>query len=112
MTKVNIPEGMLRRAEMALHGKAWEATSSEGRSDTVMFTINEAQDIAEATLEAALVWLSENPIEPSTAQALTMLQERVKSGHLSGKEYCAIPATTIRKLAAAWQRRMFFPEVE
>ena len=57
--------------------------------------------------EAAIRWIAENPIVPSTKEALTLLQERVESGHLSNEDYDAIPITTIKCVIAEWQRRMF-----
>ena len=92
-TKIKVPEGMLLAA-------------SEFDPGAGEYNI-------EPILEAALRWMSENPILPTTADALTLLQERVASGHLSNKEYCAIPATTIRCVIREWQRRMFLaPEPE
>jgi hypothetical protein len=67
-------------------------------------------DRGEATtkcIEAALRWLSENPIVPTTGDVLGLLQERVLSGRLSEEEYCGIPATTIKCVMREWQRRMF-----
>lgn len=86
-TKIKVPEGMLLAA-------------SEFDPGAGEYNI-------EPILEAALRWMSENPIVPTVADALTLLQERVASGHLSNKEYCAIPATTIRCVIREWQRRMF-----
>ncbi len=92
-TKIKVPEGMLLAA-------------SEFDPGAGEYNI-------EPILEAALRWMSENPIVPTDADALTLLQERVASGHLSNKEYCAIPATTIRCVIREWQRRMFLaPEPE
>ena len=57
--------------------------------------------------------LSENPIVPSEADVMEILQERVRSHHISGEEYCAIPPATVRFVIREWQRRMFLaPEPE
>jgi hypothetical protein len=65
------------------------------------------QEIALASVEAAMRCLSENPIVPTTGDVLGLLQERVLSGNLSEEEYCGIPATTIKCVMREWQRRMF-----
>jgi len=100
--RIVVPEGMLKAAIDAVWGErgvGYQSTRGEG-------------DI-KACVEAALRWLSEYPIVPTAAEALTLLQDRVASGHLSNKEYCAIPSTTIRCLIREWQRRMFLaPEPE
>ena len=51
--------------------------------------------------------LSENPIVPNEADVMEILQERVRSHHISGEEYCAIPPATVRFVIREWQRRMF-----
>ena len=57
--------------------------------------------------------LSENPIVPNEADVMEILQERVRSHHISGEEYCAIPPATVRFVIREWQRRMFLaPEPE
>ena len=57
--------------------------------------------------------LSENPIVPSEADVMEILQERVESHHISGEEYCAIPLATVRFVIRESQRRMFLaPEPE
>ena len=57
--------------------------------------------------------LSENPIVPNEADVMEILQERVRSHHISGKEYCAIPPATVRFVIRESQRRMFLaPEPE
>ena len=63
-------------------------------------------------LEAALRWLSENPIVPTEADVMGILQERVESHHISGEEYCAIPPATVRFVIREWQRRMFLAPVK
>ena len=96
--KVKVPNGMLKAVE-------------DRYGD--VYASGFYRKVVTADLEAALNWLSENPIVPTAADALTLLQERVASGHLSNKEYCAIPATTIRCVIREWQRRMFLaPEPE
>ena len=57
--------------------------------------------------------LSENPIVPNEADVMEILQERVRSHHISGEEYCAIPPATVRFVIRESQRRMFLaPEPE
>ena len=91
-TKIQVPEGMLK----AIRGR-YVGNDNCGRY----------------ILEAALCWLSENPIVPSEADVMEILQERVESHHISGKEYCAIPPATVRFVIRESQRRMFLaPEPE
>ena len=40
----------------------------------------------EGLIEAGLRWLSENPIVPNEADVMEILQERVRSHHISGEE--------------------------
>ena len=56
--------------------------------------------------------LSENPIVPNEADVMEILQERVRSHHISGEEYCAIPPATVRFVIREWQRRMFLASPE
>ena len=56
--------------------------------------------------------LSENPIVPSEADVMEILQERVRSHHISGEEYCAIPPATVRFVIREWERRMFLASPE
>ena len=51
--------------------------------------------------------LSENPIVPNEADVMEILQERVRSHHISGEEYCAIPPATVRFVIRESQCRMF-----
>ena len=56
-----------------------------------------------AALEAALLWLSENPIVPTEEQAQYMYDGKNGLGHAGTIRYCMIE----------WQRRMFLaPEPE
>ena len=56
--------------------------------------------------------LSENPIVPNEADVMEILQERVRSHHISGEEYCAIPPATVRFVIREWERRMFLASPE
>ena len=96
-TKIQVPKGMSE----AFH----KAENHEG------FKWDDA--VLDAMLSAALCWLSENPIVPNEADVMEILQERVRSHHISGEEYCAIPPATVRFVIREWQRRMFLaPEPE
>ena len=96
-TKIQVPVGMSE----AFH----KAENHEG------FKWDDA--VLDAMLSAALRWLSENPIVPNEADVMEILQERVRSHHISGEEYCAIPPATVRFVIREWQRRMFLaPEPE
>ena len=91
-TKIQVPEGMLKAIRERYVGN---------------------DNCGRYILEAALRWLSENPIVPSEADVMEILQERVESHHISGKEYCAIPPATVRFVIRESQRRMFLaPEPE
>lgn len=68
------------------------------------------RSLVRSILESALRWLSENPIVPNEADVMEILQERVRSHHISGEEYCAIPPATVRFVIREWQRRMFLAE--
>ena len=96
-TKIQVPEGMLKAigtAPNVCHCSTCESGNEE-------------------RLKSALRWLSENPIVPSEADVMEILQERVESHHISGKEYCAIPPATVRFVIRESQRRMFLaPEPE
>ena len=90
-TKIQLPEGMLKAigtAPNVCHCSTCESGNEE-------------------RLKSALRWLSENPIVPSEADVMEILQERVESHHISGKEYCAIPPATVRFVIRESQRRMF-----
>ena len=90
-TKIKVPEGMIK------------AINEHWRHGVQL----------EGLIEAGLRWLSENPIVPSEADVMEILQERVESHHISGKEYCAIPPATVRFVIRESQRRMFLaPEPE
>ena len=68
---------------------------------------------SEIACEAFARALSEHPIVPTEADVMTILQERVNSGHITGEEYCAIPPATVRFVVREWLLRMFdAPEPE
>ena len=65
--------------------------------------------VIDSISRAFAISLSENPIVPSEADVMEILQ----SHHISGKEYCAIPPATVRFVIRESQRRMFLaPEPE
>jgi hypothetical protein len=74
--KIMVSEGMLSAAMVAVSGKSWSQLG-----------------LVEKMLEAALKWLSENPIIPSIEQAVDM--------------YDKFPVNTTRNCCVEWQRRMF-----
>lgn len=89
MTKISVPEGMLKAG---LLGARLEAYCGDDQRDF------------QHALEAALLWLSENPIVPSDAQ-LEDLRESVKD-RTSWKGQCM-------EAIVEFQRRMFAaPEPE
>lgn len=105
MSRIVVPEGMLKAAEDVLHGKAWEATSSEGRQDTAMFTLSEAQDIAAPMLATALHWLSEHPVVPCDGESRRIWEETGLCNDIGDGE--------LRAIVIERQRRMFLaPEPE
>ena len=68
---------------------------------------------AEIACEAFARAMKEHPIVPTGADVMTILQDRVNSGHITGEEYCAIPPATVRFVVREWLRRMFdAPEAE
>lgn len=69
--------------------------------------------VIDSISRAFAISLSENPIVPNEIDVMEILQERVRSHHISGEEYCAIPPATVRFVIREWQRRMFLaPEPE
>ena len=93
--KIKVPEGMLEAVY-------------EKRSRT--FCITDAQNIKVA-LEAALRWLSENPIGPTMEQAMALRDLAISTSHGYGQ----VQPTMASEVAVVveWQRRMFLaPESE
>ena len=80
--KIVVPEGMLRDA-MRAWGESFD-------SDT-------QPKILENILEAALLWLKENPISPTEDQAEYMYSGKNGLGHSATVQYCM----------TEWQRHMF-----
>lgn len=88
--KIVVPEGMFARAHNAHCART--GTLSDG-------------GITQVILEAALRWLSENPIVPSEKQTDALASHFSSSDELFG--------TFARWFAVEWQRRMFLaPEHE
>lgn len=90
VTKIQVPPAMLTAARNA------------GEWGSRLLTGYEHQQL-EASLEAALRWLSENPIVPTKKQLENLWYESQGKG----------PEGTIEHCIAEWQRRMFLaPEPE
>lgn len=82
--KVQVPEGMLKAAKSAVERHIKNPTDLEGA--------------AYVAVEAALRWLSENPIEPSVSEAVALCEPLG----------CRAVGSPLAKYAATeWQRRMF-----
>lgn len=81
--KIKVPSGMLEAASKGM-----------GNIDPRGFIVGSA-------LEAALRWLSENPIEPTMEQAQYMY-DGFNSSHAATIQYCMME----------WQRRMFLEPEE
>jgi hypothetical protein len=77
--RIVVPEGMMRAAVEA--------------------SPNSPGDYVLVILEAALRWLSENPMLPTREQQVELLRKLEPSAN-------SVPAT-IAEIVAAWQRRMF-----
>ena len=83
MANIKIPEGMLKAAEnAALSGMPMPRGGS----------------LLPKILEAALRWLSENPIVPTDEQIHDMYSRECEAG---------ISFTLVARFIAEWQRRMF-----
>ena len=98
--KIKVPEGMLKAAfngaGKTVQGCPW-------------------QEIAAASVEAALLWMSENPIVPTTSQAevvrdaVDKVMEHGKGRLLNG----SMVSDGVIETCVEWQRRMFLaPEPE
>ena len=83
-TKIQVPEGMLK----AIRGR-YVGNDNCGRY----------------ILEAALCWLSENPIVPNTREANILIQERIDTGQLTNSDPPAF--ATVKGVIEQWLRRMF-----
>ena len=90
MKKIQVPEGMLIAAIQAT-------------CDTRL-GMAEHNDLSMRVVKAALLWLSENPIEPTYDQT-----EECRRLH----RYVTEPLKVYQQVAVEWQRRMFLaPEEE
>lgn len=89
--KIVVPEGMRKSAT-----RAWLESEYE------------KPDVIRISLEAALRWLSENPIVPTDTQAYDLWQSQILSGKTHSDNELA------KLCAVEWQRRMFLaaPEPE
>ncbi len=99
--KIVVPEGMLKAVDAAwinAHGGPHPQASPKVAKDI--------EDGIRFDLEAALRWLSENPIVP-TMQELVSMQEAYCRQQMSGEHNSMV------FVAVEWQRRMFLaPEPE
>jgi hypothetical protein len=81
--KIKVPEGMMDVAETAIHNCPEETSRNMARS----------------SLEAALAWLAENPIVPTTSDDFSFLSSDYRL--MDGYEANLVKSIT------KWQRRMF-----
>ncbi len=90
--KIKVPEGMLEAAE-----KAANDSRGVGPEDLGVDVLK--------TLEAALRWLAENPVEPSDDQTAKLKLDYMMAEHNHPQ--------LVKFSAVEWQRRMFLaPEPE
>lgn len=89
--KIVIPQGMLNAANEGLD--RWS-----GGPNSRVYCVEDRANVARVTLESALLWLSEHPIEPNRKQRVHLsLISTAESGEL----------TSIRSICTEWQRIMF-----
>lgn len=94
--KIVVPEEMLKAAWQAVSGKMKERIEVGDHNGVPELYV------ARISVEAALRWLTENPIEPTEEQAQYMYDGKNGVGHAGTIRYCMIE----------WQRRMFLaPEL-
>jgi hypothetical protein len=104
MKKIKVPDGMLAAAKESIESKSWDARNGEDQADCVTIVGDDAEALAVVALEAALLWLTENPIIPIGEKAMEI-----------AKSQCDDRITGIGVFTGAveWQRRMFLaPEPE
>ena len=94
--KIVVPEGMIR----AVEDRCGDLCKYGGKSQSVRF-------VSQTAVEAALRWLSENPILPTAEQLYSTI------GKLPVAMCDIVWTERDRALIAEWQRRMFLaPEPE
>lgn len=111
MKRIVVPEGMLRAACLVGLCRAY-GSSSPIPPDEVQglisdMAVTDKREKVLPVLEAALCWLSENPIVPTKEQMSSLRFETIGESELSTYNERAI------QIAVEWQRRMFLdPELE
>lgn len=95
--RIVVPEGMLRAANKACEKEMARLDPSK----PIGYIVADAMCITDQVIEAALLWLSENPIVPTMQQANEMATLTPLGGSFA------------QFSATEWQRRMFLaPEPE
>ena len=92
--KILVPEGMLKSA---VDGQ-WKESGSPSSARNIPQVAKQVEDCVKAGLEAALLWLSENPIVPSKE----WMDEQIMSAH-----HTLTTSTFTTRCIAEWQRIMF-----
>jgi hypothetical protein len=95
--KIKVPEGMLEAAHNPCVYELMRLKPGLG----IGYAAADAPCLTEVILEAALRWLSENPIVPTEERAQEMWSAKQQyEGHFASWEF-------VRWGACEWQRRMF-----